>query len=150
MRTDYFNDSWVGLAQLKDFFADMENVHRLISYLIVNFTNQTLPKWNEPEVAGIENYMKLRGHLESKDPRNEQYRKPKGLKRDKTLYPGSDLEAFYMVITEGLFKHRDKRVRKSPVKKAKKSGYDGPALRLRSSSSGRMSTRLGSPESTSN
>jgi hypothetical protein len=152
MRTDYFKGRWVGLANLKEFYAspEMENIHKSIAYLLVNFTDMTLPEWKEPEVAGIENYMKLRERMQSERARKEHEGEAKSLKREKTLYPGNDLKAFYTIITEGLFKHRDKRQRKPPVKKARLIGYDGPALNLRSRGSGGRSAQLDSPNSESN
>lgn len=121
MRTDYAQGKWRSLSFLKEFYAssDVEEVHELVSFLIMHFTNSGLKKWKEPEIAGIENYMKF------------QEANTKSLKRDKARYPCSDLDEVYIAITEGLYKHIEKPPRNQPTKKEKKPVYDGPAKHLR-------------------
>ena len=122
MRTDDAQHEWRGLRFLKAFYEcpDMKEVHGLVSFLIVHFTDSSLEKWKEPEIAGIENYMRFQG------------RNTRSLKRNKARYPSSDLEDFYKVITEGLYKHIEKEPKSSPAK-TDTPKHDRHAMHLRSS-----------------
>jgi len=110
---------WRDIELLGKFFENpgVQQIHKDIAFLIVYNTDSTWAEWTQPEVAGIENYM------------HQWKTTKKHWKRDKALYPDSDYDAFYELVTKGIIMHKDKPLRKP----AEKQEQTRPTCRLRSS-----------------